>query len=454
VPESHNEARRSTPQLKRTERQDLRSKPAEVRPGKRALTLLIILCIGLMRSVRAETPTVIPIAPEPVGSGARALGQSAFIAVADDATAASWNPAGLINLEKPETSFVGVWRTIADDFSARATSWNGGTWSLGEINFMSYACPIAVGSTDIVISLNYHQVYDFGLEYSGAGEEGIVVKTTETTSRGALSAYSLAGGLSLSSFPSVTIGTSFNWFTQSLLDSYVRQVKTTELTVIEGDGPPLSYETTEALDDFRGYNFTFGLLWDVYEKEQSRLTLGFVCHTPFSAKVDQELMVIEPNVPRAPPTTGRLNMDFPLSLGAGLNYRFCDGFSTALDVQWTDWSQYTYVAGATSSSPLRDDALAVRLGFERLWFSARGRESVYALRGGVFYEPRPAWSDILPVYGLSLGLGWTVQEKSSLDFAYQFRWGEGKDFTADGSSYFDYGIEEHWLIGSVIVYFR
>ena len=50
----------------------------------------------------------IPSSPNPVGSGARALGMgSAFIAVADDATAASWNPGGLIQLEKPEISSVG-----------------------------------------------------------------------------------------------------------------------------------------------------------------------------------------------------------------------------------------------------------------------------------------------------------------------------------------------------------
>ena len=43
----------------------------------------------------------------PVGSGARASGMGgAFIGVADDATAASWNPAGLIQLEKPEISVV------------------------------------------------------------------------------------------------------------------------------------------------------------------------------------------------------------------------------------------------------------------------------------------------------------------------------------------------------------
>ena len=41
----------------------------------------------------------------PVGSGARATGMGgAFISVADDATAASWNPAGLIQLERPEVS--------------------------------------------------------------------------------------------------------------------------------------------------------------------------------------------------------------------------------------------------------------------------------------------------------------------------------------------------------------
>ena len=51
---------------------------------------------------------VISSAPSPVGSGARATGiGSAFIAVADDATAASWNPAGLIQLERPEVSTVG-----------------------------------------------------------------------------------------------------------------------------------------------------------------------------------------------------------------------------------------------------------------------------------------------------------------------------------------------------------
>jgi long-subunit fatty acid transport protein len=42
-----------------------------------------------------------------MGVGARALGMgSAFTAVADDSTAAFWNPAGLAKMQKPEASFM------------------------------------------------------------------------------------------------------------------------------------------------------------------------------------------------------------------------------------------------------------------------------------------------------------------------------------------------------------
>ena len=58
--------------------------------------------------------------PVSVGSGARAQGMgSAFIAVADDATAASWNPGGLGQLQRPEISAVGSYfshRVSGNDF--------------------------------------------------------------------------------------------------------------------------------------------------------------------------------------------------------------------------------------------------------------------------------------------------------------------------------------------------
>ena len=68
------------------------------------------------------TPPNINATPLPVGSGARAIGQgSAFIAVADDATAASWNPGALIQLERPECSVVYSFLSTQQEFNPGST---------------------------------------------------------------------------------------------------------------------------------------------------------------------------------------------------------------------------------------------------------------------------------------------------------------------------------------------
>jgi hypothetical protein len=94
-----------------------------------------------------------------------------------------------------------------------------------------------------------------------------------------------------------------------------------------------------------------------------------------------------------------------------------------------------------------DDTSAYRLGFEHLRLPEITEQPVFAIRCGAFYEPRPAWEEILSVYGLSVGLGWTVKEQFSLDFAYQHRW--AKQDLGD----IDYDLKEHLFISSVIIYF-
>jgi long-subunit fatty acid transport protein len=433
-------------------------------PNRRMLALTFIVCASFTRGVGAQLflPEV-PIAPEPVGSGARALGQSAFIAVADDATAASWNPAGLINLEKPEASFVGAWRTITNVYSPTdpSLSTDRDSWSESQINFMSYAHPIEVVNTDVVISVNYHQVYDFGRELDHTRQP--VAPGWELapsySSEGAVSAYSLAGGLSMPDRPEITVGVSFNWYTQSFLNNYAWQVKTTwSLWQVPGlPSPSQVIRSTDTFDDFRGHNFTFGLLWDAYEKEENLLTLGLVYHTPFTAEVNRELVGTSefPNDPGRDPILvsyprERVDIDYPASLGAGVNYRLSDRLSVAFDVESKQWSKFEKKDrdAGERSSPIDSDTVAYRLGGEYLFLEG-ARESVLACRGGVFYEPRPTTNDPdpLPVYGLSTGLGWTVREQFSLDFAYQFRWGE------QDLGDIDYSIEEDFFVVSLITYF-
>jgi long-subunit fatty acid transport protein len=377
------------------------------------------------------------------------LGQSAFIAVADDATAASWNPAGLINLEKREASFVGIWKTHTNDLSSNNSDQllEGDSWNVDEINFMSYAEPIEIDNSNIVLSVNYHQVYDLGFEYGLSATKS----SEETKSKGAISAYSIAGGLSLPSYPQIAVGGSFNWYNHSIQSGCIRRTEKRKWTYRTnrrtGEVRTTVSGSNETLDDLSGYNFTFGFIWDLYEREENLLTLGLVYHTPYTAKVDQEVVRIEDGSETPPEPTNSLDIDFPLSLGAGVNYRFSDEFSAAFDVQRIDWSEFTYTGAV---NPPNEDVLAYRLGFEQLDLPEVAEEPVFALRGGAFYEPRPAWEEILPVYGLSAGLGWTFRERISIDFAYQYRWGEEELMMNDVN--FDYTIEEQIFVASIIIY--
>jgi long-subunit fatty acid transport protein len=415
-------------------------------PLERLPALICVVWASLYGGVSIQA-TVIPVAPEPVGSGARALGQSAFIAVADDATAASWNPAGLTQLRKQEASFVGAWKSVTSDPSSVSDdeSYNEQEWSDWQVNFMSYAQPLPIDSANIVLSANYHQVYDLGVRLDSIGT---MQRRRRGRSEGAISAYSLAGGLSIPWHPEIAVGVGFNWYTRSLARGDVRQV---EQITTKSDGS-ISTHITETLDDLRGYNFTLGLLWNAYEKEERLLTFGAVCHTPFTAEVEQEAIFTRPPAPSEPPDTDRLDIDFPLSLGAGVNYRFCDEFSGALDVQWTEWSQFQYTdtMGKTSGDT-RKDTMGVRLGIEYLDLDKGYPDSVWAYRAGAFCEPRPAWDDTLDIYGFSVGIGWTLKEQFSVDFAYQYRWGDD-EITVSGAD-LDYHVEEHLLVGSWISYF-
>lgn len=119
----------------------------------------------------AFRPPAIFTAPLPTGSGARALGVAgAFTAIADDATAASWNPGGLTQLERPEASV--VYRTTRERNRHDSTD---SEFRVGEnaydsqnINYISLVCPFRVVpiQRNAVVSLNYQEAYDFTQEFT------------------------------------------------------------------------------------------------------------------------------------------------------------------------------------------------------------------------------------------------------------------------------------------------
>jgi len=135
---------------------------------KTSLFLLCFLITILGTLTSAFTQPIqrieIPSSPNPVGSGARALGMGgAFIAIADDATAASWNPGGLIQLEKPEISIVGAYfhRIEDNDFGTNPEASGRQTVDDADLNYLSFTYPFSLFNRNMVVSLNYQNLYDF-----------------------------------------------------------------------------------------------------------------------------------------------------------------------------------------------------------------------------------------------------------------------------------------------------
>ncbi len=117
-------------------------------------------------------PPSIFATPVPAGSGARALGLAgAFTAVADDATAASWNPAGLIQLERPEASLMLRGAYIRQNHKSGSNSFRAGDDRFQQIslNYFSAALPFRLADRNLVFAINYQEAFDFNQRFSATG---------------------------------------------------------------------------------------------------------------------------------------------------------------------------------------------------------------------------------------------------------------------------------------------
>jgi hypothetical protein len=134
--------------------------------------LSLLLCLSLPRALLAQElpfgislpPTLnFATSPAPVGSGARAAGKAfAFIAVADDATAASWNPGALVQIERPEAAIMGSYflRCERQDVMQPETVLDNQTLDGLHLNYLSVAYPFVLFQRNVVVSLNFQRLFD------------------------------------------------------------------------------------------------------------------------------------------------------------------------------------------------------------------------------------------------------------------------------------------------------
>lgn len=427
------------------------------------LTILLFMSVGAWAQQVEVSSTL-----NPVGSGARATGMGgAFIGVADDATAASWNPAGLIHLEKPEISLVGVYlsrsQTYHSDIHPEIETTN--TKDTLGLNYASAAYPFVFLNRNMIFSLNYQRLYemdkkvDFNYTWDINGSK--LYDTIHFVQKGYL--YALAPAFAVQVIPQLYLGVTVNCW-----GDYVGENGWDNTYTSNAKGNVIGHDLVQKIDwtnrtSFKGTNANFGVLWNV----SGPITIGGVYKTAFDGDLRQETTYAESqdwtdlaqHQGSSSTTTEDLTMKMPVSYGAGISYRHSDKWLIALDVYRTEWSRFVLedsrgnevnpLDGRPITEGRLKDTTQVRLGTEYLIIK---ENYVIPLRAGLFYDPEPTKEGQDDFYGFSLGTG-ISKEKFSLDASYQFRFARrvtGDVPSIKGSSA---DIKQHTVMMSMIYYF-
>ena len=204
---------------------------------------------------------------------------NAFIAVSDDGTAASWNPAGLAQLREAEFSLVHATSRRNQSFEGYRTFHGSSAFTTlatgsraADIEFASAAVPFRLGDKPVTLQIGWRRLYELGAQVHGdvrrvpdgpTARAGGTIRS-DNVSNGSVNLWSLAGAVSLTS--RLSAGLSLDVYRSG----WEERRNLHELPGILGSGDFVSLTQTNKLS---GHALSLGLLL-AYPEE----SVGFVYH--------------------------------------------------------------------------------------------------------------------------------------------------------------------------------
>lgn len=353
------------------------------------------------------------------GAGARATAMGgAFIGVADDATAITWNPSGLTQLYRPEVSLVA--RFIAENYKYESSYYDGRVDNQSHfiVNFASAAYPLWNGK--VVAAIAFQKQLDW---YSGWDSD-----EDETANGGA---NTLIPGIAIRVLPILSVGFSTNiWMGNSVKETYD--------TIYD--------DYVERTITFSGFNMAFGLMADFNNLENPfPWKLGMMMRTPFDLGVE-----VDADYDYVSDIKYKNTVDMPIMMGFGTSFRVGDNLTLSADYEIRAYgdSKINYDLGGSSNlSDSEEDLVQFRVGVEYL---AITDFAVIPLRAG--YKTIPTllsngegleMTDQTIGSGFSVGSG-LIFEKIAIDATFDLssyiqEWDDwpnnGEDETATSTKY-------------------
>jgi long-subunit fatty acid transport protein len=364
----------------------------------------------------------------------------AFLARPDDATAASWNPAGLSYLRATEFSVVGAY-TAQDSDTFLATLHREEHTTGSAPDFLSVSVPVALGSASGSVQASYQRVIPYSNERTthevgqtaegGENEREFVVNTS-----GGFDVVALSTGLKLG--PAVRLGVSVNRWFNGFTQQRVRQL-TRRPSVQDGDF------------SISGWSASAGLILHPV----SSVNLGVVGKTSTDLSVhltrSRADVIVLPGQPatvtRNAYSSDDVRLRLPGAVGFGASWRVSSLLTLSGDYTITFWSgshiqNYFFLPATPESAALppspiffdqipfpdvlgdaQSDTRELRLGVEYVLIAGHVK---VPLRAGYVREKQylllPDGSVPL-LDGVTAGAG-VVLGGVLLDGAYVYQWGD------------------------------
>jgi long-chain fatty acid transport protein len=383
------------------------------------------------------------------GSGARAAGMAnAFIAVSDDGTAASWNPAGLGQLRKPELSIVSS--TLGRSLGAEGVRTRDGlaaftsahsSYQSTYLDFASLAIPVTLWKKPVTFQASWRRLYTLDYREVISTTRVPVVPEGPPPVRvdnnsdlvGSVNLLSIAGAVKLTS--RLALGGSFNHWR----GDWTEDQSFAATPVPAGDS---TFRTFAQTNSVRGNSFSVGLMLTY-----PRWSVGLVHQGSLDADFSATQSLIASDEPPVPPDSTEGILNFPRAFGAGGAWHPSPRWTVALDFTWDDWTdavldtdvtgRINFLDGLPQDRTSSRDTIAVNAGAERLFF---GEGFVVPLRFGAAWEPQgardPFTRDPVNFVMLAVGTGYNTNSLK-FDAAFQYRWASylaGGDFGLEPSS--------------------
>jgi len=356
------------------------------------------------------------------GIGARALGMGkAYLAVSDDSSASSWNPAGLASLSSAEFSISFSYnnlKTNIPDYSY-STAENGYTinYRVSEIDsrsigkyfdFLSFAFPFRVGGKNIAAQISYQRKisfsitdeYDYKFEYQSRYQYDYDYRYRAEGSGGFdIISISLASEIIRGFQLGVSINRWFNGYTMPTEEIYLYS-----LANYYGLTADWEERATDSLEfKISGYNISVGLLYKILD----RVNVGFVYKSPFQGDIDYSNKAdywdgyTESHQSGTYSSKGKII--FPSSFGAGIAFQVSDDLLVSFDYMKTFWSKGKIKDYARANSaggvPSSEDFLYPTMKISDLYEQMNTRQYrlggeymikkeliTVPLRAGIFYD--------------------------------------------------------------------